>query len=86
MTKRVVNLDFTEYDTLALLEMLTTMCKHGELAGIIYAVGLKKSKTNAVYCGATGRLAEDPIAAAGLASMLATKFSQDAIESSIKGR
>lgn len=86
-TRHIVKLDFTEHDTIGLLEMLIAMCNKGEVSGLIYAVGLRKPKgKNAVYCGTTGRLADDPIAAAGLAAMLATKLSHDAIETSINNR
>ncbi len=84
MAKRIVTLDFTEHDTVHLLNMLLKMCEQGEVTGILYAVALRKNKTHTVYCGATGRLADDPIAGAGFAAMLATKLSQEAIERSTR--
>lgn len=79
--KQLVSLDFTEYDTIQLLEMLITMCHDNRVAGMVYAVSLKHGTTarRDVICGATGKLADDHVQAAGLTAMLNHKFSMDAI-------
>ncbi len=77
---KLIQLDFTEQDTVAMLEMLITYCKENRVGGIIYAVSLKHGRTSTAICGATGRLADDAIEAAGLASMLNFKLSQEAVE------
>lgn len=76
----LIDLDFTEHDTVALLEMLLSYCKKNRVGGIIYAVSLKHRRPSMAICGATGRLADDAIEAAGLASMLSFRLTQDAIE------
>lgn len=80
MSRKLIELDFTEQDTIALLEMLINMCKDNRISGIVYAVSLKHGRTRDAICGATGRLADDKIEAAGLASMLSYKAAQEAVE------
>ncbi|MCK9193972.1 MAG: hypothetical protein M0P19_08885 [Nevskia sp.] len=76
----LVEIDQTEHDTIAMLEMLLDYCKQNKVSGIIYAVSLKHRRSSTAICGATGWLADDAIQAAGLASMLSHKFSQEAVE------
>lgn len=80
MPRKLIELDFTEKDTVALLEMLINMCNENRVGGIIYAVSLKHDRTRDAICGSTGRLADDVVEAAGLAAMLAHTLSRDAIE------
>jgi hypothetical protein len=78
--KELIELDFVEHDTIALLEMLIQFCKENSVAGMVYAVRLKHGRSSHAYFGATGRLADDSIEAAGVASMLSHKFSREAVE------
>jgi hypothetical protein len=76
----LISLDFTEHDTVAMLEMLLEYCKQNRVGGIVYAVSLKHGRSTTAICGATGRLADDAIEASGLAAMLSFKLTQDAVE------
>lgn len=78
--RELVELDFTEHDTVAMLELLLTYCRQNRIAGIVYAVSLKHGRTRDAICGTTGRLADNAIEAAGLASMLSYKLSREAVE------
>lgn len=80
MPRKLVELDFSEKDTVALLEMLINMCNENRVAGIIYAVSLKHGRTRDAICGTTGRLADNIVEAAGLASMLSYNTSREAVE------
>lgn len=85
--KQLISLDFTEHDTIGLLELMLSMCKENKVSGMIYAVSIKGPvRTNDVICGATGKLADNGVMAAGLASMLSVKFANDAIQASIASR
>lgn len=80
MPRKLVELDFSEQDTVALLQMLIKMCDENQVAGLVYAVSLKHGRTRDAICGTTGRMADNIVEAAGLAAMLSYKTSQEAIE------
>lgn len=77
--KEVVILDFREQDTMALLEYLMELCKQDRINGMVYAVALKRSKKHQILCGATGRMADDQMMAAAMASMLDHKLAHAAV-------
>lgn len=76
----LIKIDFTEHDTIALLELLISMCKENRVSGMVYAVSLKHGRTRDAICGTTGRLADNVIEAAGLAAMLSHKINQESVE------
>lgn len=80
MPRKLIQLDFSEQDTVALLTMLIKMCDEGHVAGMVYAVGLKHARARDAICGTTGRMADNIVEAAGLAAMLSYKVSQEAVE------
>lgn len=85
--KHLITLDFTEHDTIGLLELLLSLCHENKISGMVYAVTMKSpTRGNDVICGATGKLADNPVQAAGLASMLSTRFATDAIAASVADR
>lgn len=81
--KELIELDFTEHDTIALLEYLITLCNENRVSGMIYAVSLKHARKHQHYCGSTGVLASDLVKAAGVGAMLHLKLSRDAMEASM---
>lgn len=81
--KELIALDFTEHDTVALLEYLLGLCKENRVAGMVYAVSLKHARKHPHFCGSTGVLATDLVKAAGVGAMLQLKLSQEAMEASM---
>lgn len=84
--KELIALDFTEHDTIAALEYLTSLCQENKVAGMVFAVMMKHKRVRQCLCGATGRLATDLVEAAGTSSMLNLKMTQDALEQSTSER
>lgn len=85
--RTLIALDFTEHDTIGLLELLMSLCRENKIAGMVYAVSLKGANNRRdVICGATGKLADDSVQAAGLTTMLNSKFASDAISRTQEGR
>lgn len=72
--KVVIHLDFHEYDTAETLDHLQELVATGKVAGMIFAVAMKRGE-EPVF-GATGRLARNSIEAAGYASVLADRFTE----------
>ena len=79
----IIELDFTEHDTMAALEFLRQITESGQVAGMIFAVTMKRSRKHHHLCGQTGRMATHLVEAAGLANMLNLKITQEALEQSM---
>ena len=74
MPKSITTLDFHEHDTSAALSLLLQMVEENRVAGIVFAVAMKRGE--APLFGATGRLASNDIEAAGLSLKLGVQFSR----------
>lgn len=72
MPKSLTTLDFHEHDTAAALAMLLQMVEENRVAGIVFAVGMKRGERP--LFGATGRMASNDIEAAGLSFKLGVQF------------
>lgn len=81
--KELIVLDIVEHDTIAALQYLLGLCDENRVAGIIFAVALKKERTRPHICGSTGRLATNMVEAAGVGGMLSLKLTQEALEQAI---
>lgn len=80
---KITTIDFTEHDTIAALQYMISLCEKNEVAGMVFALALKHKRDHPHLCGATGRLASDTVEAAGIASMLNLKMTQDALHASM---
>lgn len=72
MPKSLTTLDFHEHDTSDALAMLLQMVEDNRVAGIVFAVAMKRGERP--LFGATGRLASNDIEAAGLSFKLGVQF------------
>jgi hypothetical protein len=72
MAKSVTSLDFHEHDTGAALDLLQRLVDENRVAGIVFAVAMKRG--DAPLFGATGRLASNDMEAAGLSLKLGVQF------------
>lgn len=78
-TKTLIELDFTEYDTLEAAKMLQTMADGGEIKGMLFAVQLSRQMHGRRFMlGASGRAANDSTVATWLASVLHFSVAQQA--------
>lgn len=82
---QLIELDFTEHDTIAALDYLRQITEAGQVAGMIFAVTMKQSRKHHHLCGQTGRMATHLVEAAGLAGMLNLKITQEALEQAMRG-
>lgn len=80
MTNRLINLDFSEYDTIEASKMLLQMAEGGQIVGMVFAVQLSHQKRKRkIMLGATGRPANDIIIATGLSAILHCNLTQQAM-------
>ena len=66
----LIEIDFHEHDTIALLRFLLNLSEQGRVAGLVYGVSVI-GREQPIY-GVTGRVASSPLKSAGLAASLAS--------------
>lgn len=83
MTRKLIAIDVTNHDTVAALKMLTAMAEKGDIIGMVFAARLNHGRKapHHRFTGATGRYAENPVEAAGVAGILHLQMAQHAAES-----
>jgi len=73
----LIEIDFHEHDTTALLQFLLGLAENGRLAGMVYGVVVTGRATPLLGC--TGRVASSPLKSAGLAAALAASMTNSII-------
>ena len=86
MRSKITSIDIPDHDTIHALEYLLTLARENRIAGMIFALSMKNERRHPHLCGATGRLAANQAEAAGVASMLHLKLSQESLDASIRGK
>lgn len=81
--QELIALDFIEHDTIAALDYLRGLCDQNRVAGMVFAIALKQSRSRNHICGATGRLATNLVEASGVGAMMSLKLTQEALEQAI---
>lgn len=77
--RTLIELDFTEYDTIEAAKMLQSMAAGGEIKGMLFAVQLTRQQHGRRFMlGASGRAANDATVATWLASILHFSVAQQA--------
>lgn len=67
---KILELDFTEHDTIAAFEHFLKMAREDKIAGALIAVALRNKRSSDHVFAATGRLGSNLTEAAGLAGLL----------------
>lgn len=77
---KLLELDFTEHDTIAALEYFLQMAKDDKIGGALVAISLRNKRKSDNVFAATGRLGTNLKEAAGLAGMLHYQMVHSALE------
>lgn len=80
MAIKLIELDFTEHDTIEAFEYFLQMARDHKMAGALVAISLRNKRKHNHMFAVTGRLASDATEAAGLAGMLHLQMVQSALE------
>lgn len=77
---KLLELDFTEHDTIAAFEYFLQMAKDDKIGGALVAIALRNERTKDHVFAATGRLGSNLREASGLAGMLHLQMVTAALE------
>ena len=80
MADDLIKLDFIEYDSIEALKFLKSVFQENRASGMIFALTMKHKAKNKHLTGATGRLANNVIEAAGLAAILHLQMVRNAAD------
>lgn len=79
---KLLELDFTEHDTIAAFEYFLDMAKRDMIGGSLIAISFRNRRKSDHAFAATGRLGSNLTEAAGLAGLLHLQMVQSALENS----
>lgn len=77
----LVLLDFSDPDTISLLEDLLDMARKGKISGMVFSVLISTRRKRRVILGSTGRASHNLIEATGLSALLHCRLTTAAMES-----